>query len=144
MEPLKGGFWKNWSGFVGVVLALSGVEAVANATGVMKLNPGCTHCKTCVSKTSTPALLWVMIEVCVFTALLGLAMNALDGLVINKDDVDAPGHPGVRDYMLRYMAQVFVGGSLGGDCGGISPWLGGQYCLRRSPCSPPSIPRLWI
>ena len=38
---LQGGFAKNWGGFVGVVLALSGVEAIANSTGVMKLNKGC-------------------------------------------------------------------------------------------------------
>ncbi len=111
LEPLRGGFWKNWSGFVGVVLALSGVEAIANATGVMKLNPDSTDAKPCVSRTSTRALVWVMIEVCGFTALLALAMHALPNLVINKDDVDAPGHPGVRDYMLGYMAEVFVGGS---------------------------------
>jgi nucleotide-binding universal stress UspA family protein len=121
LQPLTGGFWKNWSGFVGVVLALSGVEAIANATGVMKLNPGTTDAKPNVSKTSTPAILWVMIEVCVFTALLGLAMHALPNLVINKDNVDAlPDHPGVRDYMLSYMGQVFVGGALGPLAGKIA------------------------
>ncbi len=123
IEPLTGGFWKNWKGFVGVVLALSGVEAIANATGVMKLNPGTSDAKPNVSKTSTPALVWVMLEVCIFTALLGLAMHALGGLVINKDDVDAPGHPGVRDYMLNYMAQVFVGGSWGAHAGFIAGWM---------------------
>ena len=122
LRPLTGGFWKNWSGFVGVVLALSGVEAVANATGVMKLNPGSTDAKPCVSKTSTKAILWVMIEVCVFTALLGLAMHALGGLQIDKGDVDAPGNPGVRDYMLRYMGQIFVGGALGPAAGHIAGW----------------------
>ena len=35
-------FAQNWAGFVGIVLALSGVEAIANATGVMKLDPGST------------------------------------------------------------------------------------------------------
>jgi nucleotide-binding universal stress UspA family protein len=110
---LTGGFWTNWRGFVGVVLALSGVEAIANATGVMKLNPGSTDAKPSVSKTSTPAVLMVMVEVCLFTALLGLAMHALPHLVIDKDDVDAPGHSGVRDYMLGYMAEVFVGHALG-------------------------------
>src|SRR5262249_44862597 len=40
LQPLHGSFSRNWKGFVGVVLALSGVEAIANATGVMKLNPG--------------------------------------------------------------------------------------------------------
>ena len=120
LQPLTGGFWKNWTGFVGVVLALSGVEAIANSTGVMRLNPGSTDAKPMVTKTSTPALLWVMVEVCLFTALLGLAMHALGGLVINKDDVDAPGSPGVRDYMLRYMGQVFVGGALGVLAGKIA------------------------
>jgi amino acid transporter len=40
LKPLSGGFFANWNGFVEIVLALSGVEAIANATSVMKLNPG--------------------------------------------------------------------------------------------------------
>jgi amino acid transporter/nucleotide-binding universal stress UspA family protein len=113
LQPLHGSLAKNWAGFVGIVLALSGVEAIANATGVMKLDPGSTEAKPRVTKTSTPAILMVMIEVCVFTALLGLAMHALAGLTIVNGDVNAPGAEGVRDYMLRYMGQVFVGGAFG-------------------------------
>jgi amino acid transporter/nucleotide-binding universal stress UspA family protein len=113
VQPLHGTFMQNWGGFVGIVLALSGVEAIANATGVMKLDPGSTDERPSVAKTSTPAILVVMIEVCVFTALLGLAMHALNGLQIVNGDVNAPGAEGVRDYMLRYMSQVFVGGTLG-------------------------------
>jgi len=113
LQPLHGGFWQNWAGFVGIVLALSGVEAIANATGVMRLDPGSTDEHPSVVKTSTPAILWVMIEVCVFTALLGLAMHALGGLQIVNGDVNAPGAHGVRDYMLRYMGEIFVGGALG-------------------------------
>src|SRR5205809_802098 len=113
LQPLHGGFWQNWAGFVGIVLALSGVEAIANATGVMKLDPGSTEAHPSVVKTSTPAILMVMIEVCVFTALLGLAPHALDGLQVANGDVNAPGAEGVRDYMLRYMGQIFVGGALG-------------------------------
>jgi amino acid transporter/nucleotide-binding universal stress UspA family protein len=117
LQPLQGGFAKNWGGFVGVVLALSGVEAIANSTGVMKLNKGSTDAKPNVSQTSTPAILWVMLEVCLFTALLGLAMNALGGLTPvltdpgQMNEVNAPGNPGVRDYMLRYMGGQFVGGA---------------------------------
>jgi amino acid transporter len=126
VEPLTGGFGKNWINFVSVVLALSGVEAIANATGVMKLDPGSTDDKPCVSKTSTKALIVVMIEVCGFTALLGLAMHALGGMHIvpsaDGNDVDAPGAAGVRDYMLRYMAQMFVGGSFGAVAGHIAGW----------------------
>jgi amino acid transporter/nucleotide-binding universal stress UspA family protein len=128
VEPLTGGFGKNWKGFVGVVLALSGVEAIANSTGVMKLNRGTTEANPNVSKTSTPAILWVMFEVCIFTALLSLAMNALPHLTINatdpaNPDVDAPDHPGVRDYMLRYMGQMFVGGAFGPTAGHVAGWI---------------------
>src|SRR5437588_6206735 len=113
LQPLHGTLAQNWAGFVGIVLALSGVEAIANATGVMKLDPGSTDERPSVVKTSTPAILMVMIEVCVFTALLGLAMHALGGLRITNGDVNAPGAEGVRDYMLRYMGEIFVGGALG-------------------------------
>src|SRR5438132_1771827 len=119
LQPLHGSLSQNWAGFVGIVLALSGVEAIANATGVMKLDPGSTDAKPCVVRTSTPAILWVMIEVCVFTALFGLAAHALSGLQIVGSDVNAPGAEGVRDYMLRYMGQVFVGGALGPPFGHI-------------------------
>jgi amino acid transporter len=135
LEPLSGGFAKNWKGFVGVVLALSGVEAIANSTGVMKLNRGCDDSNPNVSRTSTPAILLVMLEVCVFTALLSLAMHSLPNLVIDATD---PTHPdvnavmvpgslppasGVRDYILRYMGDVFVSGALGTTAGHIAAWL---------------------
>jgi amino acid transporter/nucleotide-binding universal stress UspA family protein len=119
LQLLHGSFEHNWAGFVGIVLALSGVEAIANATGVMKLDPGSTEDRPSVVKTSTPAILMVMIEVCVFTALLGLAMHALGGLQIVNGDVNAPGAEGVRDYMLRYMGQIFVGGAFGTPFGHI-------------------------
>ena len=123
LRPLSGGFFANWNGFVGIVLALSGVEAIANATSVMKLDPGSTDEHPTVSKTSTPAIIWVMAEVCIFTALLGLGMLALNGLQIHDGDVDAPGSPGVRDYMLRYMAKVFVGSPFGSLAGQVAGWI---------------------
>src|SRR5438067_3006422 len=119
LQPSHGTFGHNWAGFVGIVLALSGVEAIANATGVMKLDPGSTEAHPSVTKTSTPAILMVMIEVCVFTALFGLAAHALNGLQVANGDVNAPGAEGVRDYMLRYMGQSFVGGALGFASGHI-------------------------
>ena len=122
IQRLSADFGTNWRAFVGIVLALSGVEAIANSTGVMKLNPGSSLSKPSVSKTSTPAIIAVMVEVCLFTALLGLAMHALGGLHISKDDVDAPGHPGVRDYMLRYMGEVFAGAALGPTVGHLVGW----------------------
>ncbi|MBV9490656.1 MAG: amino acid permease, partial [Verrucomicrobia bacterium] len=123
LRPLSGNLIQDWTGFVSIVLALSGVEAVANATGVMKLDPGSTDERPSVVKTSTPAIAWVMLEVCIFTALLGLAMHALPGLSVDQGEVDAPGHPGVRDYMLRYMAEVFARGAFGPLVGQIAGWV---------------------
>src|SRR6516164_11246764 len=123
LKPLPRGFVANWTGFVGIILAFSGVEAIANATGVMKLDPGSTDDHPSVAKTSTPAITWVMLEVCLLTALLGLAMHALPGLQVDNGEVDAPGNPGVRDYMLRYMAQVFVGSQFGGPVGQFAAWV---------------------
>lgn len=123
LQPLSNDWAGNWKGFVGIVLALSGVEAVANATGVMRLNPGSSLSGSSVSKTSTPAIIVVMVEVCLFTVLLGLAMHALPGLEVNGVEVDAPGQPGVRDYMLRYMAEVFVGNVLGSTAANAIGWI---------------------
>jgi nucleotide-binding universal stress UspA family protein len=64
-----------------------------------------------------------MTEVCIFTALLGLGMLALNGLQIKNGDVNAPGSPGVRDYMLRYMAELFVGAPLGTLAGQMAGWI---------------------
>ena len=128
LEPLHGGFLKNWNGLVAIVLALSGVEAIANATGVMKLDPGSSPEKPSVMKTAKPALLWIALEVCFLTAFLGLGMHALGGLHpvpgdTSGPDVDAPGFPGVRDYMLRHMGQQFVGGVFGPHVGQVFGWV---------------------
>jgi hypothetical protein len=64
-----------------------------------------------------------VLKVSIFTALLGLGMHALGGLQIDHGDVNAPGHPGVRDYMLRYMAEIFVGGQLGPIFGQVAGWI---------------------
>src|SRR5436309_8836462 len=112
LQPLHGTFGQNWAAFVGIVLALSGVEAIANATGVMKLDPGSTEAQPSVIKTSTPAILIVMIEVCLFTALFGLAAHALNGLQLVNCDLTAPGPERARDYTLRHIGQILVGTAL--------------------------------
>jgi len=120
IRPLQGGFLKNWENLVVIMLALSGIEAVANSTGVMKLDPHSSIKKPLVFFTSTPAILLVMAEVCVMTTVLGFAMAALPGLVMHNGEVDAPGAPGVRDYLLRHMGKVFVGDALGLQAGDIA------------------------
>lgn len=125
LAPLQGGFWANWNAFVGVILALSGIEAIANTTGVMKLDPGTTRRNPCVSKTAKPAILWVAIEVCFFTSLFGLAMLALPGLENIQGEVYAPDQSGIRDEMLKYMGKSFATNAFGPDLGAIFALLVG-------------------
>ena len=113
LTPISGNLKLDWNIFVGIIVALSGIESIANTTGSMKLDPGSTNANPSVGKTSTPAILIVIVEVCIFTSLLGLAMNALSGLEINNGDVNAPDYPNVRDAMLRYMAEIFSGSIFG-------------------------------
>jgi nucleotide-binding universal stress UspA family protein len=77
LDPPHESFRTNWVAFVGVILALSGVEAIANLTGVMKLDPGSTPEKPKVAITSRKAIWPVAIEVVLGTALLGWAMLSL-------------------------------------------------------------------
>src|SRR6267378_3096014 len=68
---------QNWTAFVGVILALSGVEAIANLTGVMKLDAGATVEAPNVRRTARKAIFLVALEVVLGTALLGWAMLSL-------------------------------------------------------------------
>lgn len=65
-------WWQRWESLVRIVLALSGVEAVANMTGLMK-QP--------VAKTARRTIWPVLIEVILLNTIFGLALNAMPTLV---------------------------------------------------------------
>jgi len=77
LEPSHQNFRKNWVAFVGVILALSGVEAIANLTGVMRLDHGSTLDEPRVACTARAAIWPVAVEVVLGTGLLGWAMLSL-------------------------------------------------------------------
>ncbi len=108
IRPLEPGFWNNWDHFVGIIVALSGIESIANATGVMRLDPGSSEEHPSVHQISKRAILLVMIEVCFFTAFFGLMMGALPHLRVVDNQVLSPENTPIRDAMLRYMGQYFV------------------------------------
>ncbi len=84
----QGSFMSNWTSFVGIVLALSGVEAIANVTGIM-VEP--------VKRTAKHAILPVLLEVTVVSLILGAAMNAIPGLTGHAED------------MIRVIAEYYAG-----------------------------------
>ncbi|MBY0112790.1 MAG: universal stress protein [Phycisphaerales bacterium] len=63
--------WHMWESLVRIVLALSGLEAVANMTGLMK---------TPVQKTAKRTIWPVLIEVVILNLIFGIALNAMPAL----------------------------------------------------------------
>lgn len=77
LQPSHESFRHNWVDFVKVILALSGVEAIANLTGVMKLDEGSSMEHPKVSRTAAKAIWPVALEVVGGTAILGWAMLSM-------------------------------------------------------------------
>ncbi len=106
-----------WTQFCSVIVALSGVETIANTTSIMKLNPGSNWKKPVVTYTSTPSILIVMIEVVVYTTIFGLAASSISGFVFQNHNVSAPGFTDVQNNMLSYLALTFGTEVLGATSG---------------------------
>jgi amino acid transporter len=101
LEPRHENLGHLWVAFVGVILALSGVEAVANITGVMKADEDSPPEKPKVTRTATKAIVPVAIEVVVGTALLGWAMLSIPKTF-------APALEGHKEDMLRFLAEYYA------------------------------------
>jgi nucleotide-binding universal stress UspA family protein len=98
---------------VNVILALSGVEAIANMTGVMA-EP--------VAKNARRAILIVLAEVVVLNLVMGYAMNALpqfagyeavergDDVVLVRDGVEMPEdqRKDIEDHTVKILASHYV------------------------------------
>ncbi|MHB1306211.1 MAG: amino acid permease [Limisphaerales bacterium] len=100
LEPAPARFSDNWQSFVRAILALSGVEAIANLTGVMKLDPGSTTDRPQVGITARRAIVPVAAEVVLGTVLLGWAMLSLPREL-------APDPEAQRDYMMRFLGMQY-------------------------------------
>ncbi len=100
-----GTLWHNWVAFVGMILALSGVEAAASNTGVMRLDPEATAERPSVRVTSGRAVTAVLLEVVIGTALLSVLAMCLP-----TPAAELAAH---KENMLRHMADVYIG-----------PWFG--------------------
>ena len=100
LEPPHEDFGHVWVAFVGIILALSGVEAIANLTGTLKPDRGSVIGHPKVGRASFKAILLVAVEVSVGTALLGWAMLSL------AQDY-APQMIARKEDMLRFLAETY-------------------------------------
>lgn len=92
--PVEHSAGRTWIDFVSIVLALSGVEAIANLTGVLK-KP--------VAQTAARSIWVVAIEVAIFNVLLALVMVATTNQV---GDAELKKH---ENDMLAFLAGHHVG-----------------------------------
>lgn len=124
-----------WVQFVGVILALSGVEAIANLTGVMKLDPGTTPENPGVKRESARAIWPVALEVVIGTGLLGWAMLSLPNVLQKNLGITGVAATtealGARsEDMLRFMAEQYGLAAFGPWFGTAFGWVVGiVFCL---------------
>src|SRR5216110_3884751 len=113
LEPRHESLGAVWVQFVGVILALSGAESIANLTGVMKLDPGSTMEQPSVARESLKAITPVAMEVVIGTALLGWAMLSLPAVLdktlhlTDKGAIAAVLGQRSED-MLRFVGEQFA------------------------------------
>ncbi|MBL9000077.1 MAG: amino acid permease [Phycisphaerae bacterium] len=130
-HPSMAGGWTRWESFVRIVLALSGVEAVANMTGLMK-EP--------VVRTSRRTIWPVLAEVVLFNLIFAVALSGLPRMIdIHQPDFithAAQPLPGAaaplvsadpipsevkeyRDTAMKVLAREGMAASFGSQAAGI-------------------------
>src|SRR5438067_997663 len=135
LEPPHKSLGAVWVQFVGVILALSGAESIANLTGVMKLDPGSTMEHPSVARESLKAITPVAIEVVFGTALLGWAMLSLPAVLgktlhlTDRGEIAAVLGQRSED-MLRFIGEQFATATFSPAVGQIFGWIVGiVFCL---------------
>lgn len=99
IDPPEGNPWRWWAQFTSIILAISGVEAIANMTGIM-VEP--------VAKTARRSIFPVVLEIVVLNLVLTLAMQAIPVEALGDGD-PAQATVAHRDSMLRLLAEYYVG-----------------------------------
>ncbi len=130
LQPRHESLGTLWVQFVGVILALSGAESIANVTGVMKLDPGSTMEKPSVARESLKAIVPIAIEVVAGTALLGWAMLSLPsvlGKTLHLSDISSISSVlQLRsEDMLRFIGEQFATATFSPAIGNFFGWIVG-------------------
>src|ERR1043166_992747 len=131
LEPRHESLGALWVQFVGVILALSGAESIANLTGVMKLDPGSTMDEPRVARESLKAITPVAIGVVLGTRLMGWAMLSLPAVLgktlhlTDRGEIAAALGQRSED-MLRFIGEQFATATFSAAVGQIFGWIVGR------------------
>ena len=100
IERPQGGFFHTWGNFVGVILALSGVESIANMTGIMN-KP--------VERTSALSIWPVLLEVAIINIVMAIAMCAMrDAHLLQKLGLLPDAGLGIAENLKKYHTEDMV------------------------------------
>jgi len=132
LEPRHTTLGYTWLLFVGVIIAVGGVEAVGNITGVMKAdNDNDSRSENPkVTRAAIKAIIPVAIEVVLGTALLGWAMLSLPSVLGKTLHLTDRGEIAVvleqhsKD-MLRFIGEQFATATFSPAVGQIFGWIVG-------------------
>lgn len=116
--PRNDSFGHAWMSFVRSILALSGVEAIASLTGVMRADPDSPPEAPTVKRESRKAIFVVAIEVVLGTALLGWATLSMPhswGPRLHEDS----------SHILRLLGEYYGQITFGETGGHILAWVVG-------------------
>ena len=102
------GAWEGWKIFTGMVLALAGVEAIANMTGTMKPDADSPPGTPSVHREARRAISIVMFEVVLITAVLGVMVAGMPA--------GSFAHP---ESFLRTMADFYISPQYGWVVGAV-------------------------
>jgi amino acid transporter/nucleotide-binding universal stress UspA family protein len=130
LQPRQESLGTLWVQFVGVILALSGAETIANVTGVMKLDSGSTMDRPSVARESLKAIIPVAIEVVAGTALLGWAMLSLPSVLGKTLHLSDPSSIASvlqlrSEDMLRFIGEQFATATFSPAIGNFFGWIVG-------------------
>jgi amino acid transporter len=103
LELPSGSILDNWRIFAGIILSISGIEAISNMTGVMK-DP---------ERSAKKAILSVLAKISLATLVLGFAMLAIPAM-------DRSAH---KEEMIRFIGETYVGGWFGPVIGVVLGFL---------------------
>lgn len=119
-HPSMHGPWERWQSFVRIVLALSGVEAVANMTGLMR-EP--------VNRTSKRTIWPVLAEVVLFNLIFAIALSGMPAMMsVHQPDFVTYSAPGAvvpehvkeyRDTAMKVLADTGMSAAFGSKAGSI-------------------------
>ena len=126
-----------WVQFVGMIIAVGGVEAVGNITGVMKAdNDNDSRSENPkVTRTAIKVIIPVAIEVVLGTALLGWAMLSLPSVLGKTLHLTDEGTVAIvlgqrSEDMLRFIGEQFATATFSPAVGQIFGWIVGiVFCL---------------